>query len=176
MKSHLEVIVGRSLMAALILILFVYNSSILPEFLARNVIKNVEGYESFGRHNTVFFSIVMEKLLIENKNIRFILPTKEVKKQKRWYYRDWLMKRFTELPIMYDQGTAYAKGDWYLRESQFRRLKNMSVYKGISNNRRPLKFWVVKDENNLERSQNVLRFYAYKENVILVSDGLLGNN
>ena len=86
------------------------------------------------------------------------------------------MKRFAELPIMYDKGTAYAKGDWYLKEAQFRRLKNMSVYKGIANNSSPFKFWVVKDENNLDGSQNVLRFYAYKQNVLFVTDGLIGKN
>ena len=120
MKIQPEIIFVRSIIVTLILILFAYNITLLPAFLTSRMIKVVEGYESLGRNNTVFFSIVMEKILLENNNIRFVLPQKEVKKQKRWYYRDWLMKRFTELPILYDQGTAYAKGEWYLRDEAFR--------------------------------------------------------
>ena len=176
MKVSFEVIVGRIFIVALVLIIFSYNTSLLPEFLPKNVLKNVEGYESFGRNNSAFFGIVMEKLVAENKRIRFVLPRKEVKQNTRWYYRDWILKRFTKLRIRYETETPYGKSGWYIGESQFQKLKQMSVYQGIAKGGRPLKFWVVKDGKNLEDSQDVFRFYAHKDNILLVTEGLVENN
>ena len=181
MKGPLEVIFGRVLVAILIVIVFSYNLSLIPEYLPKNVIKNVEGYESFGRHNSAFFGIVMENLVAENRNTSFVLAKRNTILNKSWlpdneYYRDWILKRFTKLRIRYETETPYGKSGWYIGESQFQKLKQMSVYQGIAKGGRPLKFWVVKDGKNLEDSQNVFRFYAHKDNILLVTESLIENN